>query len=121
MKDLLVLLTHLLTTIAKLLGPGGARAIVAESPLMKQRLSVINRSRQRAPNLTALDRFLLGFRSLFLDPRRLRRAAVIIKPLFYRVTNGKSDSLLDSGGDRYADSDKRNRCSYQSGTDRVMT
>jgi len=32
MKDLLVLLTHLLTTIAKLLGPGGARAIVAESP-----------------------------------------------------------------------------------------
>jgi hypothetical protein len=28
MKDLLVLLAHLLTTIAKLLGPGGAKAIV---------------------------------------------------------------------------------------------
>ena len=60
MKDLLVLLAHLLTTIAKLLGPGGARAIVADSLLMKQQLLVINRSRRRAPNLTAIDRILLG-------------------------------------------------------------
>ena len=76
MKDLLVLLVHLLTTIAKLLGPGGARAIVADSLLMKQQLLVINRSRRRAPNLSALDRFLLGFWSLFLNPHRILRAAV---------------------------------------------
>jgi hypothetical protein len=80
MKDLLVLLVHLLTTIAKLLGPGGARAIVADSLLMKQQLLVINRSRRRAPNLSALDRFLLGFWSLFLSPHRIRRAAVILRP-----------------------------------------
>jgi len=80
MKDLLVLLTHLLTTIARLLGPGGARAIVADSLLMKQQLLVINRSRRRAPNLSALDRFLLGFWSLFLNPRRILRAAIIIRP-----------------------------------------
>ena len=80
MKDLLILLAHLLTTIAKLLGPGGAQAIVADSLLMKQQLLVINRSRRRAPNLSALDRFLLGFWSLFLNPRHLRRAAVIIRP-----------------------------------------
>ena len=80
MKDLLVLLVHLLTTIAKLLDPGGAKAIVADSLLMKQQLLIINRSRQRAPNLSALDRFLLGFWSLFLHPRHLRRAAVIIRP-----------------------------------------
>ena len=66
MKDLLVLAVHLITTIAKLMGPGGARAIVAESLLMKQQLLVVNRSRQRAPNLSALDRFLFGFWSLFL-------------------------------------------------------
>jgi hypothetical protein len=36
MKDLLILLAHLFTTVAKLLGPGGARAVVAESLLMKQ-------------------------------------------------------------------------------------
>lgn len=80
MKDLLVLLTHLLTTTVKLLGPGGARAVVADSLLMKQQLLVINRSRRRAPNLSALDRFLFGFWSLFLNPRRIQRAAVIIRP-----------------------------------------
>jgi len=43
MKDLLVLFAHLLTTIARLLGPGGTRAVVADSLLMKQQLLVINR------------------------------------------------------------------------------
>ena len=43
MKDVLVLLAHLLTTIAKLLGPGGTKAVVADSLLMKQQLLVINR------------------------------------------------------------------------------
>ena len=47
-----MLLAHLLTTLAKLLGSGGAKAIVADSLLMKQQLLVINRSRRRAPNLT---------------------------------------------------------------------
>ncbi len=41
MKDLLILIAHLLTTIAKLLGPGGARAIVADSMLTKQQLLII--------------------------------------------------------------------------------
>jgi hypothetical protein len=47
---------------------------------MKQQLIVINRSRRRAPNLLALDRFLFGFWSLFLSPRHIQRAAVIIRP-----------------------------------------
>ena len=80
MRDLLVLLAHLLTTVARLLGPGGARAVVAESVLMKQQFSVINRSRRRAPDLSAADRLLLGFWSLFLNPRRILRAALIIRP-----------------------------------------
>jgi hypothetical protein len=80
MKDLLILLLHLLTTIAKLVGPGGAKSVVANSLLMKQQLLVINRSRRRAPNLSALDRCLFGFCSLFLDLRRIQRSAVIIRP-----------------------------------------
>ena len=64
MKDLLILIAHLLTTIAKLLGPGGARAIVADSLLTKQQFLIINRTRHRSPKLTALDRFLMGFCSL---------------------------------------------------------
>ena len=79
MKDLLVVFAHLVTALASLLGPGGSRAIVADSLLLKQQLLTINRSRKRAPNLTATDRLLLGFWSLFLSPRRIRRSAIIIK------------------------------------------
>ncbi len=75
-----MLLIHLMTTLVKLMGPGGAKAVVADSLLLKQQLLVINRSRQCAPNLSALDRFLLGFWSLFLSPHRILRIAVVIKP-----------------------------------------
>ena len=80
MKNLLALFAHLLTTLAKLLGPGWARAIVADSLLMKQQLLIINRTRRRAPNLTPIDRILLGFWSLFLSPHHIQRAAVILRP-----------------------------------------
>ena len=104
MKDLLILLAHLLTTIAKLLGPGGAKAVVADSLLMKQQLLVINRTRRRAPNLSAFDRFLFGFWSLFLNPRRLRRAAVIIRPStllkFHDILKKRKYRLLYSSGSK---------------------
>jgi len=80
MKDMLLLFAHLLTTIARLLGPDGAKAVVADSLLMKHQLLIVNRSRRRAPNLSAIDRSLLGFWSLFLSPHRIRRAAIIIRP-----------------------------------------
>jgi len=80
MKDLLILLAHLFTTVAKLLGPGGAKAVVADSLLMKQQLLINCRSRRHSPNLLPRDRFLLGFWSLFLSPARLLRTAIIIRP-----------------------------------------
>jgi hypothetical protein len=80
MKDVIYLLFHLLTTIAKLIQPGGARAVIAENLLLKQQLMIHSRSRQRAPNLSTQDRTVLGFLSLFLNPRRLVRSAIIIKP-----------------------------------------
>jgi hypothetical protein len=53
MRDLVVLFVHFIATLARLLGPGGARSIVAESLLLKHQLLILNRSRQRAPNLSA--------------------------------------------------------------------
>jgi len=104
MKDLLVLLAHLLTTIAKLLGPRGVRAVFADSLLMKQQLLVINRSRQRAPNFTELDRLLFGFWSLFLNPWRIQRAAVIIRPStllkFHDALKKRNYRLLYSSGSK---------------------
>ena len=43
MIHLLVLAAHLLATIAKLMRPGGVRAVVAESLLLKQQLSAVER------------------------------------------------------------------------------
>ena len=80
MRDVIYLLFHLLNTLAKLFQPGGSRAVIAENLLLKQQLIIHSRSRQRAPNLTTRDRALLGFMSLFLNPRRIIRAAIIIKP-----------------------------------------
>jgi len=77
------MLAHLSATLARLLGPGGARAIVADSLLMKQQLLIINRSRRRAPNLTLIDRLLLGFWTLFLSPHRIRRRQSFSDPRRY--------------------------------------
>ena len=52
MKDLLPLIAHLFTTVAKLLGKGGARSIVADSLLMKQQLLIVQRQQRRSPPLT---------------------------------------------------------------------
>jgi transposase InsO family protein len=104
MKDLLILFVHLLATIARLMGPGGAKTIVADSLLMKQQLLIINRTRRRAPQLTVLDRFLLGFWSLFLSPRHILRAAVIIRPStllrFHNLLKHRKYRLLYSTGSR---------------------
>jgi putative transposase len=53
MNHLLILAVHLLGTIARLLRPGGVRAVVAESLLLKQQLVISSRARQRAPNLNS--------------------------------------------------------------------
>jgi hypothetical protein len=63
MRDLAVLFLHLLATVARLAGPGGARAVVAESVLIKQQLLILNRSRKRSPNLRFAERVVAGSRS----------------------------------------------------------
>ena len=80
MRELLILAIHLLVTVAKLLRPGGIRALAAESLLLKHQLLISNRSRHRAPNLTTLDRLVLGSITLFLSPRRIRRCGALIQP-----------------------------------------
>ncbi len=80
MRDLAILLVHLITTVARLMGPGGARAVIAESILVKHQLIVLNRGRERAPNLEPMDRIIAGLSTLFIRPTRLRRAAIVLKP-----------------------------------------
>ncbi len=80
MKDVFLLIAHLLITATRVLRPGGVRAVIAENLLLKQQLQIVARSRQRAPNLVTADRFFLGFWSLFLPPSRICKSAVILRP-----------------------------------------
>jgi hypothetical protein len=80
MRDILLILLHVAVMAAKLRGPGGVRAVIAENLLLKQQLIVLRRARGRAPNLTASDRLLRGFWSIFLSPGRIRRAAIALQP-----------------------------------------
>ena len=80
MREIVVLLGHLLARLAALFGTQGTRTVLAESLLLKHQLLVLQRSRHRAPNLRPTDRVLFGLFSRFLDSRRLLRAAIILKP-----------------------------------------
>jgi hypothetical protein len=80
MRDLAILFIHLVATIARLLGPGGARSVVAESLLVKHQLVIANRARQRSPHLRPSDRIVVGICSILIRPSRLLRSVIILKP-----------------------------------------
>src|SRR5205807_2403142 len=48
--------------------------------MVKHQLLIVNRSRQRAPNLSASDRVLAGWLALWVRPSRLLRSAIVLKP-----------------------------------------
>src|SRR5271167_5011769 len=80
MKLLFLLLGHLMVTLARLASPGGLRSVVAESLAVKHQLLIVKRSQRRSPKLTSWDRLMLGFYTLLVSPKRLRKMAVITKP-----------------------------------------
>ena len=80
MRDLAVLFLHLLATVARLAGPGGARSVVAESVLVKHQLLILNRSRKRSPNLRSFDRVVIGLCALLMRQGRFIRSAIVFKP-----------------------------------------
>lgn len=44
MRDLILLVVHVMTTVLRLVQPGGVRAVIAESVLVKRQLLILNRS-----------------------------------------------------------------------------
>jgi hypothetical protein len=79
-RDLVVLFLHLLATVARLTGPGGARSAVAESVLVTHQLLILNRSRKWSPNLRDSDRVIAGLCALLVSSGRLIRSAIVLKP-----------------------------------------
>ena len=100
MRDLAILFLHLLATVARLAGPGGARSVVAESVLVKYQLLLLNRCRKRSPNLGFADRTVAGLCALLMRPGRLIRSAIVLKPStllrFHRALKTRKYRLLFS-------------------------
>ena len=100
MRDLVMLFVHLIATVARLLGRGGARAVVAESLLLKHQLLILNRSRARAPNLRPIDRVIAGLCAGLMRPTRLLRSAIVLEPstimAFHRALVKRKYRLLFS-------------------------
>ncbi len=80
MRDLAILFIHFIVTVARLFGPGGARSVVAESLLVKHQLLILNRSRERAPDLRPSDRLIVGLCASLMRPARVLRSAIVLKP-----------------------------------------
>jgi len=80
MCDLAILFIHLVVTVVRLFGPGGARSVMAESLQVKHQLLILNRSRARAPNLQPSDRLIIGLCAILMRPTRLLRSTIVLKP-----------------------------------------
>ena len=75
MKELFVLIAHLLTTLITLARPGGVRAVAAESMALKLQLVVVHRTRKRAPPMTPWDRLVFGLCALWIAPSRRQKGS----------------------------------------------
>ena len=99
MRNLPVLFIHFIAVLARLLGPGGVRSLIAESLLLKHQILILNRSRKRSPNLHVSDRILAGLLAVLVRPTRLLRSAIVLKPstllaLHKAMSNGKYRMLF---------------------------
>ena len=62
------------------LKPGGSKALIAENILLRNQLIIINRGRKRSPNLTPWSRLNYAFLASLINPNRLSKVGIIIKP-----------------------------------------
>ena len=104
MKHLFTVFTYLVSLTNKSFKHNGMKSVVAENLLLKHQLFVLIRSRKRAPSLSSFDRFFLGLWSTFLDPRRIKRVAVLVQPStllkFHHAMVKRKYRLLHSSSNR---------------------
>jgi len=101
MLDILIVFVHLIVTVVRLIGPGGLRAVIAESVLTRHQILILNRSRKRAPNLRVSDRIIVGLCTLLMRPSRVLRCGMVLKPstllhLHHVLTKRKYRMLFSS-------------------------
>ncbi len=104
MRVAFLLFVHLLVSVAKLVGPGGSKGLLAETLRVKHQLIVLNRSHRRAPNLTTWDRFLFGLTGFFMTPARMTKYTFSVSTAtlfqFHQALVRRKTSRLFSAADQ---------------------
>jgi len=72
MRDVAIVILHLIVTMVRMARPGGLRSVVAKSVLVKHQLVILNRGRKRAPNLHTADRVIAASNRILADYRQIR-------------------------------------------------
>jgi hypothetical protein len=76
MLEIFEIVAHLFATVVRVAVPGGVRAVIVESLLLKHQLLVLSRSRKRASRLTPWDRLLFGIGAFPVSLKRLPKIAI---------------------------------------------
>ena len=80
MMHMIQLFFTLLYTLIKICRPGGVKSLVSENLCLRQQLIVLTKDKRRAPNLSNWDRLILGVCASCINPKRLKRLAILLKP-----------------------------------------
>lgn len=80
MKDILLITLYMFMTIVRAMQPGGVRKLVAENIVLRQQLITMRRRQKRSPRLGLMDRFIFGYLASMINPNRLTKVSITIKP-----------------------------------------
>lgn len=80
--------------------PGGVKAVASENMILRQQLITLSRQYKRSPKLKTSDRIFFGMLVNWVNPRRLSRITIILKPAtilkFHRALVKRKYHLLFS-------------------------
>ncbi len=74
------LILDIITMLIRLISRGGVRPLMVENLALHQQLIVMNRHQKRSPKLTSFDRVVFGLLSMLIQPARLAKVAIVLKP-----------------------------------------
>ena len=80
MKTIVMIILDIVVVLARLSRPGGAKTIIAENMLLRHQNRIAMRGKKRSPKLSTMDRIILAIGSLYINLKRIRRVAFVVKP-----------------------------------------
>jgi putative transposase len=80
MKQIFILIFYLLRSLTMLVHPGGRKSLAIENIMLRKQLIILNRRQKRTPVLNQWEKLSLAFLTSIMNPKRLLKAAILIKP-----------------------------------------